>query len=214
MTKKNIYLIISSILFVLLFILCEVRKSSKILMELDSGETGVSQPGQSFEPMNFAVECVEGSEICWLYIYLNMCEAILQMSWCDTFNFDVFRCEWTASKPACRWAVESLTPWFEAPKKRLVDTNRWIRHFKKTVFQIYWGPSSSHFFNKTLISIVKRKMPCFLHVFLGGREGLCGVRQRPRVVQVARRLGEIPGNWDLTFKKGLCIFFAGRVQNF
>lgn len=195
MTKKNIYLIISSILFVLLFILCEVRKSSKILMELDSGETGVSQPGQSFEPMNFAVECVEGSEICWLYIYLNMCEAILQMSWCDTFNFDVFRCEWTASKPACRWAVESLTPWFEAPKKRLVDTNRWIRHFSNRFSNILRSFFVA-FFQQNVDFDRETKDALFFTCFFGGEGG-------PLWCQAAAQSGaSCPKTWWNTWKLG------------
>ena len=58
-------------------------------------------------------------------------------------------------------------------------------------------------------------LPCFLVVFFGWPLGLLVslghamiARRFPRVVQAARRLGEIPGNWDLF--RG---FFAGTSPN-
>lgn len=83
--------------------------------------------------------------------------------------------------------------------------------------------TESHMFKrKIVLKDVSKDALLFFHIFffLGGGLGRCvtwdgfmlfcwsfwHVRQRPRVVQAARRLGEIPGNWDLfrSFKVFFC----------
>ena len=132
------------------------------------------------------------------------------------------------SKPACRWGGWICTALIWSPKRRLLDTTYDGEHVTKNRLEIILRLSRICLKEKLCWKMF-RKMPCFFYMFFfwGGGLGRCvtwdgfmlfywsfaHVRQRPRVVQAARRLGEIPGNWDL-FRWYYVFYVAGRVQMF
>lgn len=164
----------------------------------------------SFEPMNFDVlNGVEGVEICCLYEFVKQFFRCLDV----IHSINVENANEVGFKTGLPMGGLNLYRLDLKPKKAPLGYHvRWgTRHQKPFGNNI---ETESHMFKrKIVLKDVSKDALLFFHVFFfgGGGLGRCvtwdgfmlfywsfaHVRQRPRVVQAARRLGEIPGNWDL-----------------
>ena len=173
----------------------------------------------SFEPINFDVlNGVEGVEICWLYI-VTVHELFVKQQFFRcldviTFNFLTLRMRMKlVPKPSLPiggdWICTGLI-W--SPKKAPLGYHVQWGYVTKNRLEFFIETESHMFKRKIVLKDVSKDALLFFHIFCysGGRNrcvtwdgfmlfywSFAHVRQRPRVVQAARRLGEIPGNWDL-----------------